>query len=114
REEMANQVEDVMKTYRNGISVLAPAGQPLGVAQIELLWHEWEALTEQMGRAPRLARLAAYGGMIAALFLLGGAYVFFVDARALLSDARKLSRLLGFIVVTVCVCYWASRDQWRA
>lgn len=114
RQEMADQVEDVMKTYRNGISVLAPAGQPLGTAQIELLWHEWEALTEQMGRTPRLARLAAYAGMIAALFLLGGAYIFFVDNRELLSDVRKLSRLLGFIVATVAICYWASRDQWRA
>jgi len=114
RQEMADQVEDVMKTYRRGLSVLAPAGQPLGLAQIELLRREWETLTEKMGIGTRLARLAAYAGMIAALFLLGGAYIYFVDDRHLLFDIGKLSRLLGLIVVTVSACYLASRDQWRA
>jgi cyclic-di-AMP phosphodiesterase PgpH len=114
RQEMADQVEDVMKTYRRGISVLAPAGQPLGMIQMELLQREWEAMLDQMGWWPRLARLAAYGGMIVALFLLGGSYIYFVDDRSLLSDITKFSRLLGFIVLTVSACYLASRDQWRA
>jgi len=114
RQEMADQVEDVMKTYRRGISVLAPAGQPLGVIQIELLRREWQTLTDKMGIGTRLARLAAYAGMIAALFLLGGAYIYFVDDRSLLVDVGKLARLLGLIVVAVTACYIVSRDQWRA
>lgn len=114
RQEMADQVEDVMKTFRRGISVLAPAGQPLGPIQIDLLRREWEALTDKIGLGTRLARLAAYAGMIAALFLLGGGYIHFVDDRSLLADAGKLSRLLGLVVITVSACYIVSRDQWRA
>lgn len=114
REELAAQVEDVMKTYRRGTSVLAPAGQPLGQPQIELLRKEWESLTGALGWATQLARLAAYAGMIAALFLLGGAYIHFIDDRSLLVDNERLARLLGLIVVTVSACYWASRDPWRA
>ena len=114
RQEMADQVEDVMKTYRRGSSVLAPAGQPLGVAEIELLRREWQSLSDQMGWGTKLARLAAYAGMIAALFLLGAAYIYFVDDRSLLIKVGKLSRLLGLIVATVTLCYLGSRDQWRA
>jgi putative nucleotidyltransferase with HDIG domain len=114
RQEMADQVEDVMKTFRRGISVLAPAGQPLGPIQIDLLRREWEALTDKIGLGTRLARLAAYAGMIAALFLLGGGYIHFVDDRSVLAETGKLSRLLGLVVVTVSVCYIVSRDQWRA
>jgi cyclic-di-AMP phosphodiesterase PgpH len=114
RQEMADQVEDVMKTYRRGSSVLAPAGQPLGVAEIELLRREWQSLSDKMSWGTKLARLAAYAGMIAALFLLGAAYIHFVDDRSLLGTVGKLSRLLGLIAATVTLCYLGSRDQWRA
>lgn len=114
RQEMADQVEDVMKTYRRGSSVLAPASKPLEVAEIELLRREWQSLSDQMGWGTKLARLAAYAGMIAALFLLGAAYIYFVDDRTLLTKVGKLSRLLGLIVATVTLCYLGSRDQWRA
>jgi putative nucleotidyltransferase with HDIG domain len=67
-----------------------------------------------MGWGTKLARLAAYAGMIAALFLLGAAYIYFVDDRSLLIKVGKLSRLLGLIVATVTLCYLGSRDQWRA
>jgi len=113
-QEVTDRVEDVMKTYSRGLSVLAPAGQPLGPAQIELLRREWETLTQEMGWGGRLARLVAYAGMIAALFGLGGIYIHAVDDRGLLNDFGRLSRLLGLIVVTVATCYWTSRDQWRA
>lgn len=113
-QEMADQVEEVNQTYRRGLSVLAPAAQPLGPTQIDLLRREWHALTQEMGWINRFARLIAYAGMISALFLLGGIYIYSVHDRSLLTDPNKLARMLGLIVVTVSACYWASRDQWRA
>lgn len=114
RQEMADQVDDVMKSYRRGESVLAAAGQPLAQDQIELLEREWRILSHAMGPGTRAARLAAYAGMVVALFLLCGAYIYYVDDRSLLLDAGQLGRLLALIVVTVSACYLVSHDRWRA
>lgn len=114
RQEVAAQVKDVMKTYRRGVSALARAGESLQQPQIYLLRQEWEQLTTQMQWPDRIARVSAYTGMIAALFLLCGAYIYFIDDRQLIADIGKLARLLAFIVAVVALCYYASRDQWRA
>jgi putative nucleotidyltransferase with HDIG domain len=114
RQEAAALVEEVMKTYRRGVSPLARAGESLQAPQIELLRQEWQQLTTQMHWPDRIARLCAYTGMIAALFLLCSAYIYFVDDRELIRDIGKLARLLTLIVAVVALCYHASRDQWRA
>jgi len=114
RQDAAATVKEVMKTYRRGASPLARAGDSLKTPQINLLRQEWQQLTNQMRWVDRVARLFAYSGMIAALFLLCGAYIYFVDDRGLVGDVGRLARLLTFIVVAVALCYHASRDQWRA
>jgi cyclic-di-AMP phosphodiesterase PgpH len=114
RQEVAAEVEVVMKTFRRGVSPLARAGESLQAPQIELLRQEWQQLTTQMRWPDRIIRVAAYTGMIAALFLLCGAYIYFIDDRRLLADLGKLAKLLAFIVAVVALCYHASRDQWRA
>ena len=112
--ELASEVKDVMKTYRRGVNALARSGESLQPPQIELLRREWQELTIQMQWPDRIARLTAFSGMIAALFLLCGSYIYFVDNRELIGDAGKLGRLLTFIVVVVALCCEASREQWRA
>ena len=114
RQESAATVQTIMKTFRRGVSPLAKAGEPLRAPEIHLLRQEWQQLTTQMRWVDRVARLAAYSGMIAALFLLCGSYIYFIDDRALLGDIGKLARLLVFIVAAVALCYHASRDQWRS
>jgi len=114
RQEAASTVKDVMKTYRRGLSPLARAGEPLQTPQVQLLRQEWQQLMTQMRWVDRIARLGAYAGMIAALFLLCGAYIYFIDDRNLIGDLGRLARLLVFIVAVVAFCYHASRDQWRA
>ena len=52
-----------------------------------------------MGWRDRLTRVAAYAGMIAALYLLCGSYIFFVDDRTLLLDHVELAKLLVLMVV---------------
>ena len=102
-----------MTAYRTGIDKLAEGGEPLGVEQLTLLKREWSTLVDRMRWTDKLARVLAYAGMICALYLLCGSYIFFVDDRRLLQDRMKLARLLVIMVTTVVLGYYASADQWR-
>ena len=113
RERAAEAVENVMMTFRSGESKLADARDPLSVSELELLRNEWETLVANMRWSDKLARVAAFAGMIAALYLLCGSYIWFVDDRSLLLDRSKLLRLLVLMVSTIVLSYYASRDQWR-
>jgi len=107
------EVEPVMTKYRTGISRLADAGSPLSLAEVTLLRTEWDELIGRMNWTDKLARVAAYAGMIAALYLLCGSYIFFVDDRRLLEDPWRLGKLLTLLVVAISLGYFAARDQWR-
>ncbi len=43
----------------------------------------------------KLARVLAYAGMICALYLLCGSYIFFVDDRRLLQDRMEARQIVG-------------------
>ena len=113
RLEAEANVEPVMTTYYKGTSTLADAGSPLSLPELALLRREWQELTTQMRWGDRLARVAAYAGMIAALYLLCGSYIYFVDDRSLILDQVKLAKLAALFTLTVSLGYFASRDQWR-
>ena len=113
RREAAAAVQPEMTTYRTGTSKLADAGKPLSVEELALLRREREELVGKMHLTDKVARVAAYAGMISALYLLCGSYIFFVDDRRLLLDRWKLAKLLTVMVITVTLGYFASRDQWR-
>lgn len=112
-DELIGQVGKSMKTFNRGFSVLAPAGCPLGPAQIELLQYEWSALSNQISWPARIVRLTACFGMLAALILLIGIYVYSVDDRSLILDRGKLRRLVTLITTTICTSFLVSRDEWR-
>ena len=113
REEAASEVETVMATYFANQSKLADGGLPLSARELLLLRQEWRTLLDNMQLTDRLARMAAYGGMLAALALLSGSYTWFVDDRTILTDKWQLGRLLLLMVVTIALAYYAFRDQWR-
>jgi putative nucleotidyltransferase with HDIG domain len=113
RQEAAALVEPVMTPYRYGESQLAEAGKPLTVKEIGLLEKEWTELVGKMALSDKVSRVAAYAGMIGALYLLCASYIFFVDDRSLLMDRWKLGKLLAVVVVAIVVGYWVSGDRWR-
>ncbi|QDT06227.1 hypothetical protein K227x_46360 [Rubripirellula lacrimiformis] len=113
RQKAAASVEPVMTTFRHGESKLAEAGKALGVSEIRLLGREWVELIGKMRWTDKAARMAAYGGMIAALYLLCSSYIFFVDDRQLLLDRFRLTRMLAVMVITIALGYWVSGDRWR-
>tara|TARA_R110002049_G_scaffold2750_2_gene21675 strand:+ start:539211 stop:541574 length:2364 start_codon:yes stop_codon:yes gene_type:complete len=106
-------VEPVMTKYRTGTSRLADAGKPLSTTELALLRTEWQELVSKMNWGDRIARVAAYAGMIAALYLLCGSYIFFVDDRRLVMDPWKLAKMLTLMVAAISLGYFAARDQWR-
>lgn len=112
-ETAAAEVKPVMTTYRTGTDMLAEAGIPLADEQLALLRIEWNTLVDQMSLTDKAARVIAYAGMIIALYLLCGSYIFFVDDRRLLLDRGRLARLLCIIVATNVLGHFASADQWR-
>ncbi|EMI56718.1 HD family phosphohydrolase [Rhodopirellula sallentina] len=114
RDQAADAVETVQMTYYAGQSKLADAGKPLSVRELELLRSEWSVLVDEMQPFDRIARVAAFAGMIIALYLLCGSYVWFVDDRTLVTDHWKLAKVLTLVVATIVLSYYASRDAWRA
>ena len=106
RSQAAALVAPVMTSYRTGTSKLADAGKPLSDEELALLKREREELVSRMHVTDKAARVAAYAGMICALYLLCGSYIFFVDDRRLLLDRWKLAMLLTVMVVTVTLGYF--------
>lgn len=114
RDQAADAVETAMMTFYSGQSKLADSGKPLSIRELELLGSEWRVLVDNMLVSDRIARVFAFGGMIIALYLLCGSYIWFVDDRSIVRDATKLTKLLALMVATVTLSFYASRDAWRA
>ncbi|MCO8120916.1 HDIG domain-containing protein [Stieleria sp. TO1_6] len=114
RAEIAASVPPVMKKFHAGKSELADAGEPLEPDELRLLRQEHVQWTKYRGTTDRIARTLAYAGMIAALYLLCGSYIVFVDDRSLVLDRVKLSKLLLLFVCTIGISFWVASDQYRS
>lgn len=114
RTAAADKVEVVKVPYVAGLTSLAPSGIPLKADKLELLRREWNEVLEVQGWSDKLLRVGAYFGMILALYLMVGAYIYFVDDRRVILDPLQLTRLLGLCVVTVVTCRLASQEQWQS
>ncbi|MGB1815517.1 MAG: metal-dependent phosphohydrolase, partial [Rubripirellula sp.] len=106
-------VEVSMDVLSSGKSVLATAGTPLTEAELTLLRKEWDIMLENMYFSDMVVRFLSYAGMLTALYLLCGSYIFFVDDRELLQDRWKLGKLLALMVSAIVLAYFAARDEWR-
>lgn len=109
----AKAVEPVIRTYKKHEAHLAPAFEPLNDNHVALLRKEYVAWRESMGLSARFAHSAATFGMYFALYTLCGFYIL-NRRRKLVDDLNKFTVLLGSVVVTVALCWVASKEQWRA
>lgn len=114
RRRAANSVEMVMVPYTGGVTNLAPAGRPLDARAMNLLRREWAQIIADQSWLDSTLRVGAFLGMILAIYLLVGGYIWFVDDRRVMLDPWQLSRLLGTAVITIGVCRYASEEQWQA
>ncbi len=108
-------IEPAMVSYFPSISVLARAGHPLSLeSDLPLLRAEHEAWIKQLTWSEMLLRAGSFTGMVAALFLLCGIYIYYQIDPTFISDLRKLCSLIGLVLVTALLCAFMSRDPWRA
>lgn len=100
-------------TYFEPGQLLAPAGKPLGLAEMALLEVEHASYVEQLLLARKLDRTTAVLGLILLIFALCGYYLFYRQPR-LVTDTRRLLTLLVAVVGTVALVHWVAIDPWRA
>lgn len=115
RRKAEESVEDAIVSYFPTVSTLARAGHPVTVDnELPLLRAEYEAWIKQLTWGETVAHGLAFIGMIIAMYLLCGFYIYYQFDRAIISDTSKLARLLGLIVVVFFLCKLSSPDPWRA
>ena len=105
-------VKPVVVTFEPG-QVLAPAGQPLGPKQMELLRLEYRSSMADRQLGPMLYRTAAMVAIILVLFALCALYMHNRE-RQLLVNFRRLTMMLALAILTVALARWVSDDAWRA
>lgn len=115
RRKAEESVEDARISYTPTVSKLAEAGKPLTrTVELPRLRAEYDAWVAQLSWAETALRLVSFLGMIAALYLLCGIYIYYQYDRGLLTNPGQLLRLLGLAVVTCFLCRYAAQDPLRA
>ncbi|MEM9828507.1 MAG: HDIG domain-containing metalloprotein [Planctomycetota bacterium] len=113
RQQKAADVAPVLKTYVGGEATLAEAGTPIDVGSLDLLRREWRTLVGRMNWHDRVLRIGAYAGMMIALYLLCGFYIYFVGDRNLILDHVQFGKLLVVMIGILVAGYWLSGRAWR-
>ncbi|GAB5406300.1 MAG: HDIG domain-containing protein [Aureliella sp.] len=115
RRQAEESVEDERATYVPTVSKLAEAGVPLTRAkELPKLRAEYDEWVSRLSWGETSLRLAAFTGMIAAMYLLCGMYIYYQYDRSLLSNTSQLMRLFGLIVLTCLFCSYSAPDPIRA
>ncbi len=122
REDLSNKarsdaianVKPAMVSYDPAAGAIVPMGKTLGVKEIALLKAEHRAYTENMPIGVRLQRLTAFVGLITALYLLSGFFIYQSLDRSLICDTEKLLRLMTLCIGAIVCCVIASQDPFRA
>ncbi|MCA9191404.1 MAG: HDIG domain-containing protein [Planctomycetales bacterium] len=115
RRRAEESVEDATVSYFPTVSRLAQAGVPISADnELPLLRAEYDAWIGQLSIVEVAIRTLAFVGMITALFMLCGLYIYHQHDARLIGDTGQLARLLGLMVVTCLLCRIISPDPWRA
>ncbi|MDX1928631.1 MAG: HDIG domain-containing protein [Pirellulaceae bacterium] len=115
RKRAEASVEDAIISYSPMVSTLARPGQPMSSENdIPLLRAEHDAWIKQLSWGETVTHGFAFLGMVMAMYMLCGFYIYFQFDRTLITDPIKLTRLLGLVVVVFLLCRLTTPDPWRA
>jgi len=114
RLDAINNVKPAMVSYDPAFSALVPIGKPLGAKEMILLQAEHQAYTSQMSWVSKLQRLAAFVGMITALYFLCGFFIYQSLDQRIISQTTDFIRLLCLCVVAIIVAVLCAQDPFRA
>lgn len=114
RLEAIAAVKPATVSFEPGFGAIVPIGKTLGEKEISLLRAEHEAYTAARSWQHRLQRMVAFAGLITALYLLCGFFIYQSLDRSLISDTLKLIQVLGLCALCVVIAVLAARDPLRA
>jgi cyclic-di-AMP phosphodiesterase PgpH len=115
RRKAEESVGDALVSYFPTVSTLASAGQPLTREDhLPTLRAEYEAWLDQISYAETTLRVAAVFGMIFALYLLCGIYIYYQYDRSLVTNPIQLARLLGLVLLTCLLTRFTVPDPLQA
>jgi cyclic-di-AMP phosphodiesterase PgpH len=112
--EAINNIKPATISYDPSFGALVPLGRVLDQKELSLLRAEHEAYTKNLSTRERVQRLAAFVGLITALYILCGFFIFQSLDRSLVTNTWKLFRMLLLCVVCVFLSVLASQDPFRA
>ena len=114
RQEAIAAVKPAMVSYDPNFGSIVPIGKMLGEKEIALLRAEHAAYTSKLNWKLRLQRLAAFCGLITALYVLVGFFIYQSLDRTLITDTIKLTQVLGVCLGCVILSVLAASDPLRA
>lgn len=112
RQKAADEVPEVFVNYERG-QILAKAGTPLDMRELELLKLEYRALLENRTRWQRILR--TFGMLVILLVLITFcAYHLKLRGSEIIGRIRSLAATTAMVILTVATAEWAARDPWHA
>ena len=112
RDEARSRVNEHFDTFTKG-DVLVEQGQAIGEEQLILLRMEHEAAQSALSLGERAGRAVGILGLVAALFLLTGYYVFWHEPR-IAGDLRHITTVCGLVVLCLVVVRLLANQTWNA
>lgn len=114
RSEAIASVKPSTISYDPSFGALVPLGRILDQKELLLLKAEHKAYTENLSVREKVQRLAAFVGLITALYMLCGFFIFQSLDRSLVTNTFKLLRVLALCVCCILLAVLASMDPFRA
>jgi putative nucleotidyltransferase with HDIG domain len=108
------EVKPVMIHYFPSLTTMVSGGNPLSIDDLELLHAEYDAWVANQSLWENMVRLLSYVGMLLAICVLCGLYIYFQLDQGLLTDTRRLVSILGLSVACILLAVYAAQDPWRA
>lgn len=101
-------------SYDPSFGALVPIGRILDQKELQLLRAEHEAYTQDLSISEKLQRLAAFAGLVTALYMLCGFFIYQSLDRTLITNTLRLLRVLLLCVFCLVMAVLASNDPFRA
>jgi len=107
-------VKPSMVSYDPSFGALVPMGKILDQKELQLLQSEHRAYTQNLSLREKVQRLTAFVGLITALYMLCGFFIFQSLDRTLVTYTFKLFKVLALCVACIVLSVMASMDPFRA
>ncbi len=106
-------VKEIALTPYAAGNPLVFGGTSIDAEKLAVLEAEYRVLTRKMSALDKLGYSCASWGMYTALYVLCGVFIFFHRPH-IIADLRRLTTLLGALVVTVALARLCSGELWQA